>query len=84
MQSQEKSLPKKQRTVAAKIANVLAYILVSLVAIFLLVFLFGQTPPGQNFVRGKVQSFLQNKLKTKVVIGELDISFPNSLLLKKT
>lgn len=82
MQSQEKSLPKKQRTVTAKIANVLAYILISLLALFLLVFLFVQTPPGQNFVRGKVESFLQNKLKTKVVIGKLDINFPNSLLLK--
>lgn len=82
MEPKDKSLPKKQRTVAAKIANVLAWILVSFLALFLLLFIFVQTPPGQNFIRGKVQSYLQNKLKTKVVIGKLDISFPNSLLLR--
>lgn len=82
MEPKDKSLPNKQRTVLAKIANVVAYILVSFLLLFLLVFIFLQTPPGQNFIRGKVQSYLQNKLKTKVVIGKLDMSFPNSLLLK--
>ena len=81
MQSKEKSLPKK-RSVAAKIANVLAYILVSLILLFILAVIILQTPQGQKFVRGKVQSYLQNKLKTKVEIGKLDISFPNSILLK--
>ena len=53
MEPKDKSLPKKQRTIAAKIANVLAWILVSFLALFLLVFIFIQTPPGQNFIRGK-------------------------------
>ncbi|MEO5781909.1 MAG: translocation/assembly module TamB domain-containing protein, partial [Ginsengibacter sp.] len=66
----------------AKIANVLSYILVSLIFLIVLVFVFLQTPPGQNFLRGKVESYLQNKLKTKVVIGKMDISFPNSIALK--
>ncbi|MDB5223061.1 MAG: translocation/assembly module TamB [Chitinophagaceae bacterium] len=81
MQLKDKSEPKKQRTVVAKIANVLSYILVSVVLLFVLVFIFLQTPPGQNFVRGKVQNYLQTKLKTKVEIGKLDISFPNSVIL---
>ena len=82
MESTDKSLPKKHRTVVAKIANVLSYIIVSLIFLIVLVFLFLQTPPGQNFLRGKVESYLQNKLKTKVVIGKMDISFPNSIALK--
>ena len=82
MEPKDKSLPKKQKNIAAKIAHVLAWILVSFLTLFLLVFIFVQTPPGQNFIRGKVQSYLQNKLKTKVVIGKLDINFPNSLTLK--
>ena len=82
MQSKDKSLPQKHRTVVAKIANVLSYILVSLIFLIVLVFLFLQTPPGQNFIRGKVETYLQNKLHTKVLIGKLDISFPNSVLLK--
>lgn len=82
MQSNENSVPTKQRSVVAKIANVLAWILVSVIALFFLVAILIQTPPGQNFVRGKVQSYLSDKLKTKVVIGKMDISFPNSILLK--
>jgi hypothetical protein len=82
MQSKDKSLPQKKRTVVAKIANVLSWILVCFLGLFLLVFIFVQTPPGQNFVRGKVQSFLQKKLHTRVEIGKLDIDFPNSLSLK--
>ncbi len=82
MQSEDKSLPKKKRSVAAKIANVLSYILVSVLLLFLLVFIFVQTPPGQNFVRNKVENFLQKKLKTEVEIGKLDINFPNSVILK--
>ena len=82
MPSEEKSTPKKRRTLAAKIANVLAYILVSLFFLFVLIIVLIQTPPVQNFARGKIQSFLQDKLKTKVLIGKIDISFPNSVLLK--
>ena len=82
MQSKDKSGPKKQRTVTAKIANVLSYILVSVVLLFFLVFLFLQTPPGQNFLRGKVQGYLQKKWHTRVEIGKLSMSFPNSLSLK--
>ncbi|MGI8582857.1 MAG: translocation/assembly module TamB domain-containing protein [Chitinophagaceae bacterium] len=66
----------------AKIANVLSFILVSIVLLFFLLVVLIQTAPVQNFLRGKVQSYLQNKLKTKVEIGKLDISFPNSILLK--
>ena len=82
MQSNDKSQPKKQRTVVAKIANVLSYILVSVILLFFIVFLFLQTPPGQNFLRGKVESYLQKKWHTRVEIGKLSMSFPNSLSLK--
>lgn len=81
MQSKE-NLPAKKRSVAAKIANVFSYILVTVVLLFFLAILILQTPPGQSFVRGKVQSFLQNKLKTRVEIGKLDINFPSSVILK--
>ena len=82
MQSKDQSLPKKNRTVAAKIANVLSYILVFVFFSVLIIFLFLQTPPGQNFVRGKVESWLGHKLKTKVVIGKLKVHFPNSVELR--
>ena len=66
----------------AAIANVLAYILVSLVFLVFLAVILIQTAPVQNLARVKVQSYLQKKLKTKVEIGKLNIHFPNSLSLK--
>ncbi|HUS03658.1 MAG TPA: hypothetical protein VMY77_18085, partial [Chitinophagaceae bacterium] len=66
----------------AKIANVLSYILVTAVLLFFIAFLILQTPPGQNFVRGKVENYLEKKWHTKVEIGKLNIRFPNSLSLK--
>src|SRR5439155_25596924 len=81
-QKDQSQPPKQRRTVVAKIANVLSYILVSVFALVVLVIILIQTPAGQNFVRGKVQSYLQSKLKTRVEIGKLDLSFPYYLLLK--
>src|SRR5688572_28459541 len=82
MEPKDRPKPEKKRTTAGKIANVLAYVLVSVVFLILLVVLSLQTSPVQNFARGKVQSFLEKKLKTRVEIGKLDINFPNSVLLK--
>ena len=74
--------PKTRRTVVAKIANVLSYILVVVFTLVLLVVILIQTPAGQNFARGKLQNYLQSKLKTRVEIGKLDLNFPDYLLLK--
>jgi len=81
MESEKTSSPKK-RTILAKVANVLSYILVTVVLLVFLVVLLLQTSPVQNFVRGKIQTYLQKKLKTRVEIGKLDLSFPDYLLLK--
>ena len=72
----------KKRSILQKIANVAAWILVSLFFLVILLMILIQTAPVQNFARGKIQSYLQNKLKTKVVIGRINISFPNSILLQ--
>ncbi len=82
MEPKDTTQLKKKRTVLAKIANVLSYILVFVFALIFLVVVLLQTNVGQNFVRGKAQSYLQNKLKTRVEIGKLDLSFPDYLLLK--
>ncbi len=82
MQSKEPLIQKKHRTILANIANVIAYIFVTVILVIFLVIIFVQTPTGQNFVRGKVQNYLSGKLKTKVVIGKLYINFPNSVILK--
>ncbi|MEP6615547.1 MAG: translocation/assembly module TamB domain-containing protein [Ginsengibacter sp.] len=82
MPPEETSVPKKRRGALATTANVLAYILVSVVFLVFLAVILVQTPPVQNFVRGKVQNYLEKKLKTRVEIGKLNIHFPNSVTLK--
>ncbi|MEO6218959.1 MAG: hypothetical protein ABIO81_00920, partial [Ginsengibacter sp.] len=82
MAVKDNSQPKKKRTLGAKVANVFSYILVSVVLLGIIAVLLLQTAPVQNFVRGKVQTYLQKKLKTRVEIGKLDLSFPNYLQLK--
>ena len=44
--------------------------------------IFLNTNYGKNIVRTKVQSYLQNKIKTKFVIGSIDYSFPKSVEIK--
>ena len=40
------------------------------------------TPPGENFVREKAQAYLQNKLKTQVIIGKLGYGLPKYVVLE--
>ncbi|MDQ2864501.1 MAG: AsmA family protein, partial [Bacteroidota bacterium] len=81
MESTEKT-PRKKRSFIAKAGRVLAWIIGSLILLIILVLLLIQTAPVQNFARKKIVSYLENKLKTKVEIGKLDIKFPTSLSLQ--
>ncbi|HEY5408878.1 MAG TPA: translocation/assembly module TamB domain-containing protein [Ginsengibacter sp.] len=81
MESKEKA-PLKKRSVLAKAGRVFAWIIGSLIFLIVLVLLLIQTAPVQNFARKKVVNYLENKLKTKVEIGKLDIKFPTSLSLQ--
>ena len=40
------------------------------------------TRPGKDFVRDQAVTFLENKLKTEVKIGELDYSLPKMIVLR--
>ncbi|MEO7044168.1 MAG: AsmA family protein, partial [Ferruginibacter sp.] len=81
MESTEKT-PRKKRSLIAKAGRVLAWIIGSLILLIILVLLLIQTAPVQNFARKKIVTYLENKLKTKVEIGKLDIKFPTSLSLQ--
>jgi hypothetical protein len=56
--------------------------LLTLLIILLIVFFLIQTPFVQNFVRGKAENYLSRKLKTRVRIGGLEVSFFRSVKLK--
>jgi hypothetical protein len=53
-----------------------------ILGIFILLLILIQTPPVQNFLRGKAQTWLRNKLKTRVDIGKVYIGFPKKVVLE--
>jgi hypothetical protein len=60
---------------------VLRIIIIFLILIVIILFLL-QTSSVQNFGRKKIQAYLESKLHTKVIIGELSIDFPKNIVLK--
>src|SRR4029077_19610741 len=56
---------------------ILILLLLSVIFIFLL-----QTSFVQNFGRKKIQAYLETKLHTKVIIGDLSVDFPKNIVLK--
>jgi translocation and assembly module TamB len=73
---------KKKRSLLFRLFKVFAWILGSILFLIVLVLLLIQTSFVQNFARKKVVTYLENKLKTKVAIGKLDIKFPTALSLQ--
>jgi len=73
---------KKKKSVLSKLTSVLIWIFGSLVFLIILVLILIQTSFVQNFARKKIVSYLENKLKTKVEIGKLNIKFPTAISLK--
>src|SRR5450432_2495282 len=53
-----------------------------ILGILLLIIVLIQTGPVQNYGRHKMEAFLENKLHTKVRIGNLNIGFPSRIILK--
>src|SRR5450755_4397014 len=53
-----------------------------ILGILLLIIVLVQTGPVQNYGRRKIEAFLENKLHTKVRIGNLYIGFPSRIILK--
>ena len=54
----------------------------SLLSLFLILFLVLQIPAVQNFAKDKSVNYLQEKIKTKVVINRLEIGFPKKIILE--
>ena len=81
MESKEEVI-KKKRSTLSKLARIVAWILGSIIFLFILIILLIQTSFVQNFARKKVVGYLENKLKTRVEIGKLDIKFPTALSLQ--
>jgi translocation and assembly module TamB len=82
MESKKVTVPRKKRSLLAKTGRVLLWIIASFIFLIILVLILIQTPPVQNFARKKIVSYLENKLKTRIAIGKLDVKFPTALSLQ--
>ena len=65
-----------------KIWHGVLYFLLGFFVLILLLLIFINLPVGKRVVRNQVQSYLQNKLHTKVSIGAVDYSLPQWLKIK--
>src|ERR1700744_233610 len=64
-----------------KVLKITLYIICGIIFILLCGIVYLNTPGGQNFVRGKAEAFLRNKLKTEVRIGHLGYGLPKFIVL---
>lgn len=70
------------KKIARRIGKILAWTAGSIVALLLLVILLIQIPAVQDFLRGRIVSYLENKLGTKVAIRRIDLDLPKKLVLE--
>ncbi|SHM18143.1 Family of unknown function [Flavobacterium flevense] len=64
-----------------KVAKILLYFILFVITLFLLIVIALQTPFGQSFIKDKAVSYLQEKIKTKVAVGSVEIGLPKKIVL---
>jgi hypothetical protein len=62
--------------------RIFLWIIGSIIALLLLVVFLIRLPAVQNYIAGKVSTYLENKIGTPVDIGYVNISFPKMLVLE--
>jgi hypothetical protein len=70
------------KKVIRKIYRITLTTILVMLGIILLILVLIQTGPVQNYGRGKIEAYLENKLQTRVRIGNLYIGFPSRIILK--
>ncbi|HET7003554.1 MAG TPA: AsmA family protein, partial [Puia sp.] len=70
------------KRIVRRISGIILRVIIILLLLLVIVIFLLQTSAVQNFGRKKIQSYLESKLHTKVVIGELSVDFPKNILLK--
>ena len=70
------------KKILKKTGVVLLYILGFLLILLVGLFIFVNTHTGKNFIKNKVQTYLANKLQTKIEIASIDYSLPKWIELK--
>ena len=62
--------------------RIFLWLIGSIIALLLLIVFLIQLPAVQNYIAGKVSTYLENKIGTPVKIGYVDITFPKMLVLE--
>ncbi|UPT70362.1 MAG: hypothetical protein M0D53_14900 [Flavobacterium sp. JAD_PAG50586_2] len=62
--------------------RIVLWIMLSLIGLVLLTVIALQIPAVQNFAKDKAVTYLEGKLKTKVVINKIKIAFPKDVTLE--
>ncbi|MBS1747720.1 MAG: translocation/assembly module TamB domain-containing protein [Bacteroidetes bacterium] len=70
------------KKLSKKILKIIAWLIGIVLFLIILVFILIQIPAVQNFAKNKIVSYIEGKIKTKVEIGKLTLSFPKSLVLE--
>jgi translocation and assembly module TamB len=72
----------RKRSTGLKIIRIFAKVVLYTILLFLVILLSLHIPFVQRFARGKVVSYLEHKLDTKVQIGSVYVDFPKQLVLR--
>lgn len=72
----------KLKRISKKIIKILLWIIGSIIGLFLLIAIALQIPVVQNFVKDKAVTYLEEKIKTKVKIGKIEIGLPKKIILE--
>src|SRR5450631_1575844 len=70
------------KKIIRKIFRITLTTILVILGIILLILVLIQTGPVQDYGRGKIEAYLENKLRTRVRIGNLYIGFPSRIILK--
>src|SRR5687767_3477257 len=82
MQTEEHQPTREKKNYVRKAARILLKVILFLLLFVVVLFLLILTPPVQRFATGKVESYLQKKLKTRVEIGSIGFTLSGKVNLK--
>ena len=77
-----KSPSSRFKRIARRISRITLRVLLILLLLIVISLFLLQTSFVQNFGRKKIQAYLESKLHTKVIIGDLSVDFPKNIVLK--
>lgn len=73
----------KKKSIGRRILRIVLKTVMILLGFVILIIILIQTPPVQNFIRGKAVTWLEKKLNTNVDVGKIYIGFPKDVVIEK-